>query len=110
MRPMRKATPLLLLLFVSSLYEPIVSAALNDPMACCPGGGAAMCCPIDGSCVLKSCQGEEGQARLASLAIFTIPASAATPTPPRPSVQTLLSLDVSRQAGVPALPDPPPRA
>lgn len=106
---MRRLTPLLLLLLLAALLEPIGSAALSNPMPCCMGPGAAMCCPLNGSCVMKSCQGSEYEGRVASLSLFVLasPVGLARPENARLSIAARGAWPESFR---PSLLDPPPRS
>jgi len=94
---------LLLLSLVAAFHAPLV-AAVSGGMDCCAGGMTEMCCPLAGSCSLRSCGGDEREALLSTMSVFLLPGPVAAllPSPsalaapvekPSPVTQALRVLD-----------------
>jgi hypothetical protein len=98
---------LLLLSLVAAFHAPLV-AAVSDGMDCCSGGMTEMCCPLSGSCSMRSCGADEREALLSTMSVFLLPGPAApmrqAPSSLAPPVED--SFPVSKAS--PVL-DPPPR-
>jgi len=99
----------LLLSLLAAFHAPLVAAASDPGMDCCAGGTEGMvCCPLPGSCSMRSCGADEREALLSTMSVFIIPGPA---TVTRPSLSSL-ALPVEVRSPVseasPVL-DPPPR-
>jgi len=97
------------LLVATAICAPIAAAASDDPMPCCRGEGAAMCCPFGGAGTWKACPGSRHEAPPAGPTIFALPA-AETLEPPSAAAPSARTRDLSQEIFAGALPDPPPRA
>jgi hypothetical protein len=106
---LKPAAVFLLLSLLSAFHAPLAAAASDAGMDCCEGGTEGMvCCPLSGSCSMRSCGADEREALLSTMSAFLLPESTAV-TRPAPS-----SLAPALQACSPVskasrIPDPPPR-
>jgi len=99
----------LLVSLLAAFHAPLVAAALATGMDCCAGGTEGMvCCPLSGSCSMRSCGADEREALLSTMSAFLLPGPAAAM---RPS-PSWLALPIEVRSPVseasPVL-DPPPR-
>jgi hypothetical protein len=97
------------LLVATAICAPIAAAASDDPMPCCRGEGAAMCCPFDGAGTWKACPGSRHEVPPTGLTVFALPAAEAL-DPPCAGAASARSRDLSQETLAGSLPDPPPRA
>jgi hypothetical protein len=97
------------LLVATAICAPIAGAASDDPMPCCRGEGAAMCCPFDGAGTWKACPGSRHEAPPTGLTIFALPATEPL-DPPSAGAPPACAADLSEDLSAASLPDPPPRA
>ncbi len=105
---MKPPAALLLLSLLVAFHAPLVAAASDSGMDCCAGGMTEMCCPLAGSCSMRSCGADEREALLSTMSVFLLPGPAApmrqAPSSLAPPVED--SSPVSKAS--PVL-DPPPR-
>ncbi|HKD11167.1 MAG TPA: hypothetical protein VKE50_03790, partial [Thermoanaerobaculia bacterium] len=97
------------LLVATAICAPIAAAASDDPMPCCMGEGAAMCCPFDGAGTWKACPGSRHEAPPTGLTVFALPATEAL-DPPSAGAPSARVPGLSQEILAGSLPDPPPRA
>ena len=105
---MKLAAAFLLGLMFAAMHAPLAAASFDDGMDCCAGGMTEMCCPLPGTCSMRSCQGDEQGALLTAMSVFVVTAPGA---PMRPA-----SSDIASPASEPfpfsrasRVLDPPPR-
>lgn len=105
---MKLAAAFLLGSMFAAMHAPLAAASSDGGMDCCAGGMTEMCCPLPGTCSMRSCQGDEQSALLTAMSVFLIPVPAA---PMRPA-----SSDIASPASEPSpfsrafrILDPPPR-
>jgi hypothetical protein len=105
---MRLVACALALLVLTAVCAPIAAAASDDPMPCCRGEAAMMCCPFDGAGAWKACPGSQREAPPASLTVFALPVTTHLQAPRSGRrAGPAGSLGAGRLAE--SLPDPPPR-
>jgi hypothetical protein len=105
---MKALAALTLLSLFAALHAPFVAAVSPTGMECCPDGMPGVCCPVSGSCSLRSCGASEREAQASTMSAFIVPLSVVAITTGISSLapagtESLLSSRASR------VPDPPPR-
>lgn len=99
---------LTLLSLLVAFHAPVVMAASESGMDCCPGGMPGMCCPLSGSCSLRNCGTSEREAQPSAMGAFLAPVSFAVMMPAiarlAPAGEPSLPFPVASR-----VPDPPPR-
>jgi len=106
---MKLPAALLLLSLVAAFHAPLVVAASDPGMDCCAGGTEGMvCCPLSGSCSMRSCGADEREALRASMSVFVLPGSAAPMRPAPASIAPAAEVSPPVSEAFRVL-DPPPR-
>ncbi|HEY3123509.1 MAG TPA: hypothetical protein VGK70_05550 [Thermoanaerobaculia bacterium] len=102
------AAVFLLLSLLAVFHAPLVAATSDPGMDCCQGGMTGICCPLSGSCSMRSCGADEREALLSTMSVFLLPGPA---TATRPSLSSLTRPVEVRSPVSEASPvlDPPPR-
>lgn len=106
---MKLPAALLLLSLLAAFHAPLVVAASDPGMDCCAGGTEGMvCCPLSGSCSMRSCGADEREALLSAMGVFLIPGPATVTRPAPSSVACTPEAFSPIREALPVL-DPPPR-
>jgi len=106
---MKVPAAVLLLSLLAAFHAPLVAAASDSGMDCCAGGTEGMvCCPLSGSCSMRSCGGDERDALLSTMSVFLIPGPATVTRPSFSSLALLVEVRSPVSEASPVL-DPPPR-
>ncbi len=104
---MRALAAFLLLSLLAAFHAPLVAAS-ETGMNCCAGGMSGMCCPLSGSCSMRSCRADEHEALLSAMGVFLLPAPAAVMRPAASSFDPAPEAFSPIREAFPVL-DPPPR-
>jgi hypothetical protein len=105
---MKVPAVVLLISLLAAFHAPLVAAAYHPGMDCCRGGMSGMCCPLSGSCSLRSCGADEREALLSALSVFVLPGPAAPMRPSPSSLAPAIEVHCPVSEASPVL-DPPPR-
>jgi hypothetical protein len=105
---MKRLAALLLFSLVAAFHAPLVAAVSDSGMDCCAGGMTEMCCPLAGSCTMRSCGGDEREALLSTMSVFLVPGPGAALLPAPSSLATPVEESTRVSQALRVL-DPPPR-
>lgn len=105
---MKLPAAFLLLSLLAAFHAPLVAAASGPRMDCCAGAMVRMCCPLSGSCSMRSCRADEREALFSTMSVFLLP-GAATPMQPAPAWLAPAGEASSPVSEAFPVLDPPPR-
>jgi hypothetical protein len=106
---MRLPAAFLLLSLLAAFHAPLVAAASDSGMDCCAGGMTGMCCPLPGSCSMRSCGADEREALLSAMGVFLLPGPASAMRPAPSLLAPAIEMRSPASYVITVL-DPPPRA